>query len=351
MMRRILFMAAFALLAPCAFAEPLSVHVVTASLTSLPSEVALTGTLQAVNAFPVAFPQGGRVISVAVQQGDVVAAGQDLARVDPTQADAALRAALAGLDGADAALREAQQANDRAAGLLNSGAGTRADVDTTTKTLFAAQSNHDQAAAQVAKARTVQDNTVLRAPTGGTITARLAEPGDVANPGQKVLTIAASGGLEGVFNAPDGVDLESFLGRPVTMTPIDQPDLTLTGTITEVSPLVDARTGAVVVKAKLDADAPAGVVFGTAVIGRLNVPQPAAITLPWAALGSASGQPAVWTVDPAALTVTQVPVTISAYSGDTITLSGGVRAGDIVVTDGSQLLFPGRSVALKEKGQ
>ena len=351
MMRRILFLAAFALLAPRAFAEPLSVNVVTASLTSIPSEVALTGTLQAVNAFPVAFPQGGRVISVAVQQGDVVVAGQDLARVDPTQADAALRAALAQLDGADAALREAQQANERAAGLLKNGAGTRADVDRTTKTLFAAQASHDQAAAQVAKARMVQDNTVLGAPTDGTITARWAEPGDVANPGQMMLTIATNGGLEGVFNAPDGVDLESFLGSAVTMTPIDQPDLTLTGMISEVSPLVDARTGAVVVKAKLDADAPAGVVFGTAVVGRLNVPQPAGITLPWAALCSASGHPAVWKVDPAALTVMQVPVTVSAYGGDTITLSGGVRAGDVIVTDGSQLLFPGRSVAIMAKGQ
>jgi RND family efflux transporter MFP subunit len=197
----------------------------------------------------------------------------------------------------------------------------------------------------------VQDNTVLRAPTGGTITAHWAESGDIANPGQKILTMAASGGLEGVFNAPDDVDLESFLGSAVTMTPIDQPDLTLTGTITQISPLVDARTGAVVVKARLDADAPSGVVFGTAVVGRLNVPQPAAITLPWTALGSASGHAAVWIVDPAALTVLQVPVTVSAYGGDTITLSGGVRAGDIVVTDGSQLLFPGRSVALMEKGQ
>ena len=95
----------------------------------------------------------------------------------------------------------------------------------------------------------------------------------------------------------------------------------------------------------------AGVVFGTAVIGRLNVPQPPAITLPWAALSSAAGQPAIWKVDPAALSVAQVPVTISAYGGDTITLSGGVTTGDIVVTDGSQLLFPGRSVALMEMGE
>ena len=142
-MYRILFLFAFGLSAQTALAEPLSVRTVTARLTSLPSEVALSGTLQAVNAFPVAFPQGGRVISVAVLEGDAVTAGQELARVDPTQTDAALRAAVANLDGADAALREAQQASDRAAGLLKSGAGTRADVDTATKTLFAAQASHE----------------------------------------------------------------------------------------------------------------------------------------------------------------------------------------------------------------
>ena len=347
----IVVLCAVALFPPLAFAAPLPVHTVTASLTSLPLDVALTGTLQAVNAFPVAFPQGGRVISVGVQEGDTVAKGQDLARVDPTQADAALRAALANLDGAQAALRQAQQANDRAAGLLKNGAGTRADVDATTKTLFDAEASHVQATTQVAKARLVSDNTVLRAPSDGTIITRWVDPGDVANPGQKVLTLAARGGLEGVFNAPDGVALEAFLGSPVTLTPIDSPDLTLMATITEVSPLVDAQTGAVVVKAKLDAMAPAGVVFGTAVVGRLQVPQPAGITLPWSALGALAGRPAVWKVDPFAFTVAQVPVTVSAYGGDTVTLSDGVKAGDVIVTDGSQLLFPGRSVAIVAGGQ
>lgn len=350
-MYRIIVLTAVALFTSTTCAAPLPVHTVTASLTSQPRDVALTGTLQAVNAFPVAFPQGGRVISVAVQEGDGVTKGQILARVDPTQADAALRGALANLDSADAALRQAQQANDRALGLLKTGAGTRADVDATTKTLFDAQASHDQATAQVAKARLVQDNTGLRAPSDGTITGRWVDPGDVANPGQKVLTIAASGGLEAVFNAPDGVALEAFLGRPVTLAPIDRADLTLTATITEVSPLVDARTGAVVVKAKLDAKAPAAVVFGTAVVGRLSVPQAAAITLPWSALGALAGQPAVWIVDPTTRRVAQVAVTVSAYGGDTVTLSDGVKAGDVIVTDGSQLLFPGRSVVLVAGGQ
>ena len=327
-MQRIFLAAGFVLLAAGASADPLPVHIVTAEMTVPLTEEALTGTLQAVEAFPVSFPQGGRVISVAVRDGDRVVAGQELARVDPTQADAALRAATATLNGADAALREAQQASDRAAELLSRGAGTRADVDTATKTLLAAQASRDQADAQLSKARTAQGNTVLTAPRAGTITARVAEPGQVVNPGQKVVSMAADAGLEAVFNAPDGVNLEAFLGDKVSLIPVDQPDL----------------------KARVDSAVPEGVVFGTPVIGRLTIPQVPGITLPWTALTALAGRPAVWMVEPATMTVSQVPVTVSAYGGDTVRLSGGIAPGTMVVTDGSQLLFPGRDVAPVKAG-
>ncbi len=343
-MHRLFLATPFALLAAMAAAEPLPVHIVTARVATPVAEVALTGTLQPVEAFPVAFPQGGRVISVLVREGDRIAEGQELARVDPTQADAALRAASASLTGADAALREAQQASDRAQELLTRGAGTRADVDTATKGLLAAQAARDQAEAQLAKARTAQANTVLRASRPGTVTARGAEPGQVVNPGQKILSMAADSGLEAVFNAPDGVDLEAFLGDSVSLTPMDQGDIVLAGTITEISPLVDANTGSVVLKARLDSAIPQGVVFGTPVVGRLSLPQLPAITLPWTALTALDGTPAVWTVEPATMAVSQVRVTVSAYGGDTVRLSGGIAAGALVVTDGAQLLYPGRIV-------
>jgi multidrug efflux pump subunit AcrA (membrane-fusion protein) len=121
----------------------------------------------------------------------------------------------------------------------------------------------------------------------------------------------------------------------------DQRKITVTELLAEIDKL----------KVKLDTKAPEGVVFGTAVVGRLNVPHPAAITVPWSALSWLAGRPAVWKVDPAVLTVAQVPVTVSAYGGDSVTLSGGVQAGDVIVTAGSQLLFPGRSVTILAGGQ
>lgn len=343
--------AGLALIATAALAEPLPVHIVTAELSPVKAEAVLTGTLQAIEEFPVSFPQGGRVLSVEVREGDHITKGQELARVDPTQTEAGLRAALAGLDGAEAALREAQQASDRANGLLQSGVGTRADLDNATNALLAAQSSRDQAQAQLSKARTAQDNTVLRAPQDGIVTARGAEPGQVVNPGQKVVSMATDGGLEAVFNAPDGVDLDPFLGDRVDLTPIDQPDLSFAATISEISPLVDAATGSVTVKARLNASAPASVVFGTPVIGRLSLPEPDAISLPWTALTALGGSPAVWTVDPATMVVHQTPVTVSAYGAATFRLAEGIAPGTLVVTDGAQLLYPDRTVVAVKEGQ
>jgi RND family efflux transporter MFP subunit len=325
-------------------AEPLSVHMVKADLAPASGQVVFTGVLQAIKEFPVAFPQGGRVISLAVREGDQVAEGQELARQDPTQADAALRAASASLGGAEAALREAHQASDRAEELLARGAGTRADLDAATQVLLAARSSRDQAEAQLSKARKAQSNTVLHAPAAGVVTTHGVEPGQIVNPGQTVVEMAQEGGMEAVFNAPDGADLEAFLGKTLTLSPVDTPDAVLHALLSQISPMVDATTGAVRVKAKVTEAVPDGVVIGSSVIGRLDMSYGTAITLPWTALTEAAGQPAVWVVDRATMAVHQVPVTVAAYGADTVRLASGLEPGSLVVTDGAQLLFPGRVV-------
>lgn len=350
-MKRFILSAGIALSAFAAGAEPLPVGTVTATLSTPSEEVSLTGALQAIEAFPVSFPQGGRVISVAVQEGDRVVAGQELARVDPTQADAAMRAASANFLAAGSSLREAQQASDRAQELLARGAGTRAEVDNATRSLLAARAMRDQANAQLSKAQTARDNTVVQAFRAGTVTERWAEPGQVVNPGQKVLELATDAGLEAVFNAPDVAGLEAFLGDTITLNLVDQPDLTLTGKITDISPLVDADTRSVIMKARLDGSLPSGIAFGTPVVGHLTLAQPPAITLPWTALTALAGAPAVWVVDPSTMQAGQVAVTVSAYGNDTVRVTDGVAPGALVVTDGSQLLFPGRVVVTPAEAQ
>jgi len=156
--------------------------------------------------------------------------------------------------------------------------------------------------------------------------------------------MAQAGGMEAVFNAPVGADLEAFLGKTLTLSPVDTPDAVLHALLSQISPMVDATTGAVRVKAKVTEAVPDGVVIGSSVIGRLDMSYGTAITLPWTALTEAAGQPAVWVVDRATMAVHQVPVTVAAYGADTVRLASGLEPGSLVVTDGAQLLFPGRVV-------
>ena len=80
-------------------------------------------------------------------------------------------------------------------------------------------------------------------------------------------------------------------------------------------------------------------------LGQIPVPQPASIHLPWDALTASASGPAVWTVDPATMTVTLAPVTIASFGETDVTIASGLTPGQQIVAAGSQLLYPGRVVS------
>lgn len=331
----------FALLPLPALADgPLPVQLLTVAAAPDRVEYRLAGVIEAPETTSVAFRDGGRVVSVAVQPGDRLAKGDEIARIDPTQAQAALAAASAQARGAEAALTEAASAEARSEAQLASGVATRAELDAARQRLAAALSARDQALVQVSKARRAVEDTVLAAPADAIVTARRAEPGQVAGPGQTVVTIASGARRVAVFYAPDSADLSTFIGRDIALTQIDG-DLTLRARLSEVSPLVDAATGTVRVKAEIldpPADPP---LLGVPVLGRVMLENAAVFHLPWEALTSTAKGPAVWRADPATHAVALAPVTIAAYAESEVLVSDGLSAGDLVVGAGSQGLYPG----------
>lgn len=331
-------------LAAAAWADvPLPVQVVTVTLAPEVLDYRLAGTIEAPDTISAGFRNGGRIVSVRVQAGDHLAKGDEIARVDPTQAEAAAEAAAAQALGAEAALTQAQSLQARVSAQLESGVATRADLDAADQQLSAAQAARDQAATQVAKTRRAVEDTVLRAPSDVIVTARMAEEGQVTGAGQTVVTLAADARRVAVFHAPDSLDIEAFLGAPIELSVIDG-DLRLKARLTEISPVVDAATGTVRVKAEVQdppADQP---LLGTPVLGHVRVEKPAVLHLPWQALTATAEGPAVWRIDPATMQVALAPVTLSSYGADEVLIAQGLAPGDLVVGAGSQSLYPGRVV-------
>ena len=134
-----------------------------------------SGTVRLKRETPLSFNTGGRIAAINVKEGDPVARGQLLARLDVTALDAGVESARAEVVRAEADLTRTQA-------LFDKGWVTAARLDSA------------RAAAAAARARLRQTGfdlglAVLRAPTGGVVLARPAEPGQIVAPGQAVLSI------------------------------------------------------------------------------------------------------------------------------------------------------------------
>ena len=330
--------------APAAAADaPLRVEFLPVVSRETGMEIELTGTLEAIDSVELGFRQSGRISEMLVNEGDHFTIGQVLGRIDPLQLQQSLNVAMAALAAAEAAEQQARQAAERAQAMLDRGVGTRAARDTARQTLSEAETQIQQAQSTLDQARRSVEDTELRAPFDGVVTARSGEPGQVVGAAQSVLSLAAGDGIEAVFMTPDLPILNEVMGIAVALSTLDIVAPPMTGKVTEISPLVDPTTGSVRVRARV-ADAPEDIdLLGASVRGKMMLGTGEAAEIPWTALTSGQGKPCVWVVG-AGNRVELRAVEISRFDDGLVLLSGGVTAGEIVVGDGSQKLYPGREV-------
>lgn len=323
---------------------PLPVQLVTAHTTPVTLQFELSGTVIAAEELSLGFRSGGRIMKMDAVVGQSVRKGATLAELDPTQPAAAERAAQAQYAAASALLAQATQARERAAELAQRGAGTQATLDAAIEVELSAQSSRDQAQAQLAKARQGVADTRLSSPADGIVTARSAEPGQVVGAAQTVLSLAQDGPREAVFYVPDVPDLNRFLGQSVELRPVEGSTARFAARISEIAPLVAGQSGTVRVKARLEDGLDPAPGLGTTVVSRLEMPLGHAMELPWTALITEGGEPAVWVVDAQSRRVSLAPVRIARYTDTGVEVAQGLAEGAQVVALGAHLLYPGREV-------
>lgn len=340
-------LAALALLAAASSdAEtPLSVAVVTVEKTQAVRHLSLTGELAARETLNASFPTGGRIAEIAVDDGDRVRAGTVIARIERFQQEQALLSAQAQLTAADAELTAARDDNARQTSLLERGATTRAAQDAAEHRLAAAVARRAQAEAELARAQEALDDTVLRASAEATVIRRLAEPGQVVGAAQPILELAQGDGFDAVFEVPEALLSQASATAPpeIRLSPLNRPGIWVAGQVREISPLVNTASGTVEVKVALEVPLP-GLSYGDAVRGRSDQTEEARVALPWSAISATAGGEAVWVVDPETFTVSLRAVVVERYTRDAVLLRSGVEPGEVVVSQGAQLLFPGRKV-------
>ncbi|MDH4411699.1 MAG: efflux RND transporter periplasmic adaptor subunit [Rhizobium sp.] len=291
----------------------------------------------------LSFKVSGRVIAREVDIGDRVKAGQVLARLDPTEQQADLAAAEAAIRAQQATLRTAESYLNRRRTLTQTGALPQQQLDEAIQQYDTAVNDFAAAQANLATVQESLAQTELKADADGVITSVNIEPGEVVQPSSAAFDLAHDGELDAVFNVDESVLTREAPPISVEVALVDRPDIRTTARIQEISPSVDRKLGTVRLKLSIT-NPPAEITLGSAIVAYAKIATDGRISIPWQALGKSNGLPSVFVLDPATELVESRQIDVLRYDADRIIVAAGLKAGEQVVVEGNQFLYPKQKV-------
>ncbi len=328
-------------------AEATSVIMVTtapATTSVVATLVKATGTFVADETSEVTPQVSGQVVATPVNVGDIVDAGQILVRLDDRDATLKLRQAEASLQQAEAQAARARAEATRNAELVHSGDISRSSFEQLTTQVTLAEAGVAQARVQVATAQKGIDDTTIRAPFAGHISARPVARGEYVSTAAKVATVVRITPIKLQLLVPQAEAAILRKGLTVFAEVPAFPGKTFSGTVSALNVAIDPVSRAMtidVVFPNRDAVLSPGM-FGSAEV-RLAATEPALFVPEAAVVPLPNGESfAVYTVDSGVARM-RVVQTGDRRAGQ-VRILAGLDAGAIVVTTGVAQLFDGARV-------
>ena len=304
--------------------------------------ITATGTIAARRALPVGVVgEGGRVVSVNVEQGQWVRAGQVLASIDRSVQNEQARAQAAQVQVARADAELAQNNLERALQLVERGFVSTADVDRLTATRDAARARVDVAQAQLAELRQRTARLNIVAPAAGLVLERNIEPGQTVGAGTSSAFVIAQGGQMELRAQVGENELQRLsVGVEAQVSPVGSTE-SYTGQVWQIEPTVNeqSRQGtARIALAYAPGLRPGGFATATIRSGTTVAPQ-----LPESAVLADSDGSYVYIVDQND-TIQRRDVETGLASANGISITGGLTGNERVVLRAGGFLNPGERV-------
>jgi len=242
-----------------------------------------------------------------------------------------------------AQLDDAQRARDVAASQLQAAQIQAANNRPQGSEVRVARSNVEQARAALAVAEARLAYATLRAPVAGRVLTRSVEPGDTAQPGKALLTLAPNGDTELTAQ----IDEKNFgllaIGQNAHVSADAYPGEHFPATLSYIAPSIDALRGSVEIRLAV-AQPPATLRHEMTVsIDIETARRPDALSLPCDSVREAGGQPWVMAVRDGR-TVRQ-PVKLGLRGAGRCEVVEGLSEGEAVLP-ASATLGEGRRVAV-----
>jgi membrane fusion protein (multidrug efflux system) len=274
-------------------------------------------------------PVTERVTSINFSDGGYVAKGQVIATMAIAQEQAELAAAQA------QALQAGQQLQ-RVQALKARGFATAASLDQQLALANAAKASADQSRAAIS-------DRVIRAPFGGWVSLRTVSPGAIVTAGTAIATVSDISQIKLDFTVPETRLSTIRAGQTIRVLSAAWPDRPFTGTIATIDPVIDPATRAVRVRAILpnpDRALKPGMLLTVSVVSR----QRQSLALPELAVVGDGEERFIFVVEDRK--AKRVKVDTGIRQNGRVEILGGVKAGQLVVTDGVVKLSDGAPVRL-----
>jgi multidrug efflux system membrane fusion protein len=304
---------------------------------------AYSGEIRARYETVLGFRIGGKIIARTVDVGAVVSTGQLLARLDA--ADTGLQESAA-----TAQFRLAEEEAKRYRELRNQGFVSQSALD-------AKETALKSAAAQAGLARNQAGYTSLLSDRAGVVSATLAEVGQVVSAGQAVVRVAQDGKREVAIAIPESRFNSVKVGMPaqIELSAAGNGTQTFAGHVREISPAADPASRTYPARVSLDSGN-AQIALGMTARVKINANgknaarKDSAYLIPLSAIFQQNDKTAVWIVGPDR-SVSLRPVEVGAYRDDGALISGGIAAGERIVSAGVHMLTTGDKIQIIDNGK
>jgi len=296
--------------------------------------VVLPGTVMADVSAQLAAEKGGRIMSLAVDRGDPVTAGQVLMRIDSRHWEVYRK--QAGIE-----LADAERDLARWSKLKGEGAVSTSDFD-------AMQRRRDLAEVALEDARVNISQCEVISPIGGVVDARYVELGEYVSEAQLVFKIVRPDRLTAALNVPERDISVVEPGMPMRLHCAALPDVAFTGRVDFVAVAGDAYASTFAVELAVEAPPP-GLKPGMMVEAELlRAAREGVIVVPFSAVVPKRGEHVVYVVQEGRA-VRRV-VQIDAIVGTQVVLASGVAEGELLVIEGQRTLQDGVMVSVAGDG-
>ena len=216
---------------------PVVVEAAKVSIVNLPQAITAVGSLRSDETVMLRPEVAGRVAQIHFREGERVAKGQVLVKLDES-------VQKADLDRARANFTLSKTKHERSVDLRNKGFISSQALDEAENNLKVAQADAELMAARLSK-------TEIRAPFSGTIGLRQVSVGDYVKEGQDMVNLESLDPLKVDFRVPE-IFLTQVKDRQMLQLTLDAlPDKAYGGQVYAINPLIDANGRSIVIRAQV----------------------------------------------------------------------------------------------------